>query len=144
MLCTCNADCDRRYTQKEQPIRLGIIASGSAFGSLLGQGIDLGAVKIGGAYAASPWKWMYVIIGSITAGWGLLYLLIIPDTPTRARFLNERQKAIAIERIRRNGTGMQSTKFEVSLATKALLDPQLWALVFVSFTMQFAASALGS
>lgn len=87
---------------------------------------------------------MYVIIGSITTAWGIFYFLIIPDTPTRARFLTERQKAIAIERIRRNGTGMQSAKFEVRPALKALLDPQLWALIFISFTMQFAASALGS
>lgn len=87
---------------------------------------------------------MYVIIGSLTTAWGFLYLFIIPDAPTKARFFTKREKAIAIERIRRNGTGMQSANFQIKLAMKALLDPQLWALVFVSFTMQFAASALGS
>lgn len=81
-----------RYTQEEQPGRLGITACGSAIGSLVGQGIDFAAVNIGGKWANEPWRWMYVVIGSVSIGVGLIDLLVLPDSPTRAPFFTEREK----------------------------------------------------
>jgi len=105
---------------------------------------------------------MYVIIGSVTLGFGVLDMILLPDTPTKAFFLTAREKvrnsllcahnqqhtdclqAIAIERVRRNGTGMQTPSFKIKNAFIALKDPQVWGLAYVNFVIAFGNAAIGS
>lgn len=116
--------------------------SGTAIGSLVGQGVDFGAIKIGGTYAASPWKWIYVILGSITLAFGVAMFLLFPATPMKAWFLQKRERQIAIRRLLSNNTGIQTRKFKWKQALEAFRDPQLYLLCVYSFTFAFVNNAV--
>lgn len=137
------AEMIRRWKNKEQPLRVGIFIAGTAIGSLAGQGIDLGAVHISGAYAASPWKWIYVILGSVTMGFGVFTALVFPATPMRAWFLTAREKEIAVQRLAQNNTGIQTRKFKWKQVKEAFMDPQLYIFGVYSFTFAFVNNAIG-
>jgi ACS family allantoate permease-like MFS transporter len=132
-----------RWKNKEQPLRAGIYISGTAIGSLAGQGVDFGAVRIQGAYATSPWKWIYVILGSVTIGYGVLAMLVFPATPMKAWFLTAREKEIAVRRLAQNNTGIQTRKFKWKQVKEAFTDPQLYIFGIYSFTFAFVNNAIG-
>ncbi|PMD31885.1 MFS general substrate transporter [Hyaloscypha variabilis F] len=136
--------CGMWWKTEEQPLRIGIWISGQAFGSIVGQGIDYGAVSVRGAFVQSPWKWIYVILGSVTMGFGLLMLWKFPDSPMKGAFLTEREQEIAVMRVQTNNTGMQTRKFKKQQFLEAFKDLQLYIIAFSAFTFAFANGALGS
>lgn len=51
------------------------------------------------------WQSFFWICGSITFAYGIVLLIFLPDNPVQAKFINEREKAMSIERVRVNQTG---------------------------------------
>ncbi|KIW09919.1 hypothetical protein PV08_11695 [Exophiala spinifera] len=132
------------WKSPEQPLRAGIYISGTALGSLIGQGIDLGAIDIKGAYTTSPWKWIYVILGPITIAFGFVMVVLFPASPMNAWFLSARHREIAVRRLLQNNTGLKARKWKWSHLREAYLDPQLYALCIYSFTFAFVNQSIGS
>jgi MFS transporter, ACS family, allantoate permease len=124
-------------------LRSGIFISGTAIGSLAGQGIDFGAVQIKGVYVDSPWRWIYVILGTVTMAYGLLAMLLFPSNPMSAWFLTAREKEIAVRRLADNNTGIHTRKFKWKQVREAFIDPQLYVFGIYSFTFSFANNAAG-
>jgi ACS family allantoate permease-like MFS transporter len=120
---------------------MGIFIAGTAFGNLVGLGVDFGAIKLRGAYATSYWKWIYVILGPCTMLVGLLVCTLLPSTPMKAWFLNRRERQIAVRRLIGNQTGIQTRKFKWKQALGAFRDPQLYLLSVFSFTFAFSNNA---
>lgn len=94
-------------------------------GGLLSYGV--GHIK---SITVSEWQFVFLICGGFTVLWSVVVFLFLPDSPLNAKFLNEREKSIALERLRHNRTGVKSTIFKWSQAFEALRDPQVWFFVF--------------
>lgn len=116
--------------------------AGNALGSLIGNGVDFGALKLGGVYNDSQWKWIYVILGSCALFVGVAVMALMPATPMKAWFLTDREKRIAVRRLMSNNTGIYTRKFKIRQALSAFLDPQLYALSIFSFTFAFSNVAI--
>ncbi|RDW61934.1 hypothetical protein BP6252_11367 [Coleophoma cylindrospora] len=111
------------YTYKEQGVRFNIWYSAVGFASLLGGLITYG---IGHAHSSvANWRLIFLVCGGITIVWAVVIYFVLPDTPASASFLTERQRMIAVERLRQNRTGVKTTKFKWSQAWEALRDPQI-------------------
>lgn len=57
----------------------------------------------------------------------------MPDSPVEAKFLNEHDKLLAVERLRANQMGVVSTIWKWDHAIESLLDLKTWfwfALIF--------------
>jgi len=70
----------------------------------------------------------------------------IPDSPVTAWFLNEEERAVAIERLRAGQTGIRCNKFKMSQIKEAVLDIKVWlvALMMASaYTVNGAVSGFG-
>ena len=134
--------CTIRWKTNEQPLRIGITIAGNALGSLVGTGVDFGAVKLRGVYTSSPWKWIYVILGSCGLFAGLVIMIMLPATPMKAWFLTPREKHIAVRRVMGNNTGIHTRKFKLRQALSAFLDPQVYALCIFCFTFSFSNVAI--
>ena len=92
------------------------------FGGLIGYGI-------GSIHAGIPaWKFPFIIFGSATIIWGFVFLLRTPSNPAKAKWLTEREKAIAVLRVAENETGIDNRKFKWYQAKEAFLDINLWLL----------------
>jgi MFS transporter, ACS family, allantoate permease len=103
----------------------------------------MGAVSIGGPYKSSPWKYIYILLGSISTAYGIFLLFFFPDSPMKARFLTERERNIAVQRLRKNNTGMQTRQFKSKQVIESFKDPQMYLITVILFTFAFANQSIG-
>lgn len=118
----------RWYTAAEQPLRLEAYycTNGIAtmFGGLIGYAV--GHIESGLA------KWMYVflIFGACSITAGIWALIVLPDLPSTASFLNERERAVAVERVAGNKQGVKNHHFKKDQVWQTFKDPKT-ALLFI-------------
>ncbi|KAM5342279.1 hypothetical protein ACJ41O_013245 [Fusarium nematophilum] len=117
------------YTRREQPIRTGLMYTGLSvcFTGPIGWGI-------GFLSNDHQWRAMFWITGAMTIVWALVVGLLLPDSPPKAKFITERQKAIVIDRLREDRTGVENKNFKKDQLVECLLDPKTW-LMFVFHIM---------
>lgn len=98
------------YTRSEQTLRYGLMYTGlsTIFTGLIGWAI--GFIRSDKFYI---WQSFFWICGAMTFVYALIVLWLLPDSPVKAKFINEREKAIAIDRVRANQTG-KSMKDRIS------------------------------
>jgi ACS family allantoate permease-like MFS transporter len=82
--------------------------------------------------AVESWQLLFLVIGLFTAFIGAIFLFVMPDNQMNARFLTEKEKVLAIERIRVNQQGVGNKHFKLYQFKEALTDPMAWAFVFYS------------
>ncbi|KIX01809.1 uncharacterized protein Z518_09536 [Rhinocladiella mackenziei CBS 650.93] len=112
------------YTRREQPLRIGLWytanGAGIALGGLLGYGI--GHIK--GALAS--WRYEFIIVGSLCCAWGIVIGIFMPDSPVTAKFLNDRERRIAVERLKSNQTGIENKHLKPYQVLEAFMDIKLY------------------
>ncbi|EFX01741.1 allantoate permease [Grosmannia clavigera kw1407] len=130
------------YTATEQPLRLEsyYCTNGIAtmFGGLIGYAV--GHISTG----LPKWMYVFLIFGSASVAWGVVSLLVLPDLPSTARFLNERERAIAINRVSQNKQGVKNHHFRSYQAVQCAKDPKTWILFVMAVGAQIPNSALTS
>ncbi|KAK0854711.1 hypothetical protein LTR03_002144 [Friedmanniomyces endolithicus] len=94
------------YTRRQQPIRMGIWYTANGFGIALGGLLGFGIGHIKGALPS--WKFEFLIIGALCCIWGVVMFIFLPDSPITAKGLTQREKRIAVERLRDNQTGVEN------------------------------------
>lgn len=89
---------------------------------------------------------MFLVLGSITSGYGIILAFILPDSPAKAVFLTESERRIAVQRTLKNKTGSVEVteKFQWSQVADAAKDPQAWCLVLYTFCVNLANGGLTS
>jgi len=64
---------------------------------------------------------------------GISLLWILPDSPITAPWLNDRERLIAVERLKSNKTGVKNIHHKKAQIKEALCDPKVWILVLAIF-----------
>lgn len=118
-------------------VKIRIWFSAAPFASMVSPLINYGIGHARGAL--SPWRYMFLVAGAITILWSLVVLLCMDPDPTRAKRLNEREKYIAVARLRANNTGVRNTHFKTQQLWELLLDVKFW-LVFSMGLLQYIAN----
>ena len=74
----------------------------------------------------------YIFAGSWTMAWALVVLFFIPDSPEQpGRWFNEEEKILLKNRLARNMTGKDRTRFKKEQAVEAFLDPKIWLFLLI-------------
>ncbi|KAL0574003.1 hypothetical protein V5O48_007947 [Marasmius crinis-equi] len=119
------------YTRSEQPSRISAWYAwngiGVAGGGLLGYAI--GHIK--GDLAS--WKYEFIIIGALCAGWGIVMYFVLPDSPPTARQFTRDERLIAVARLRSNQTGVDNKTFKAEQVKEAMMDLKTWLFFFLGF-----------
>jgi MFS family permease len=119
------------YKRSEQPIRIGIwyssLGLGIAGGGVLGYGIG----KIKGSLPS--WKYEFVIIGALCVLWGIVMLVVLPDSPLTTQYLNPAQRTIMIDRLRENQTGIENRHFKMHQFLEAITDFKVHLFFLIAF-----------
>ncbi|CAG8921003.1 unnamed protein product [Penicillium salamii] len=130
------------YTTEEQPLRLEAwyCTNGIAtmFGGLIGYAV--GHITTG----LPRWMYVFLIFGAFSVAVGIAALIFLPDLPSTAKFLNERERAIAVDRVAINRQGVKSSKFKWYQVRQAAADPKTWLLFIMAIGAQVPNSALTS
>jgi MFS transporter, ACS family, allantoate permease len=113
------------YTRREQPIRTGLMYTGLSvcFTGPIGWGI-------GFLVGEHQWRAMFWITGAMTIVWACVVGIFLPDSPVKAKFVTEREKAIVIDRLRGDQTGIENKQFKWDQVVEAFTDPKTWLMFF--------------
>ena len=127
------------YQGAEQPLRLVTYYSmngvAGIFGGLLGYAI--GHITSG----LPQWMYVFLIFGSISFVWGIIFLIFMPDLPSSARFLNEQERVIAVERVAVNRQGVKNHHFKKYQLWQTVRDPKTWILFIMAIAAQIPNAA---
>ncbi|KAJ4377726.1 hypothetical protein N0V83_000555 [Neocucurbitaria cava] len=98
------------YKRDEQSKRFGVYMSAAilsgAFGGLLAGAITGG---MDGTAGLRGWRWLFIIEGGATIIWAIASSFILLDFPANTARLTERERAIAIARLREGGVQTHAT-----------------------------------
>ncbi|KAM0553217.1 hypothetical protein ACHAPJ_007505 [Fusarium lateritium] len=74
--------------------------------------------------SVATWKIFFLFFGSLSLAFSFILMYLMPDNQNNARWLNERQKLIAVERVRENQTVTADNEWKWHQFWEALRDPQ--------------------
>lgn len=90
-----------------------------------------------------PWKYIFIILGAITVVWGVVFILFVPDGPATARWLNDEDKVVAVQRVAENQTGTgRNRKLDSKQIVEAIVDPAVVILGLISFVNAIGSGGL--
>lgn len=110
------------------------------FGGLIAYGIGYINTTV------PSWKFPFIIFGSATIVWGIVFTLFASSNPTQARWLTAEEKEIAVLRLVENETGIDNKTFKRYQVKEALIDVRFWLLnlyMLVNCIPNGAVSAFG-
>jgi len=119
------------YMRSEIPLRQCIWYSGLGFAGIVGSYISFGISKLPTDIKPAQWEILFYIFGGVSMAWGFVIYFLLPDNPSSARFLNHREKLLAVKRVAGNDTGIKNKRFDKQQAIVALWDPKM-ILLFIS------------
>jgi len=86
----------------------------------------------------SPWRYMYLVAGSLTIIWSVVIFFLMPPDPIRAKGFNERERYIAVARLRINNAGVRNTHFKKEQLFELLVDVKFWIVFSMAFLIMIA------
>ena len=120
------------WKREEQTARIGLwyCANGLIGGpaGLIFWGIA--HMSVGGWF---PYQWMFLFFGLFTVVFGIALWWLLPSSPLTARWLTERERIIAVERLKSNKTGVKNNHHKKEQVIEALTDYRVWMLVLAVF-----------
>ncbi|KIX04601.1 uncharacterized protein Z518_05471 [Rhinocladiella mackenziei CBS 650.93] len=127
------------YRQQEQSLRFGLwtITNGVMPVPFLVIYWGLGHVKSG---PLTDWRLIFLLLGLLSCLTGIALFFFMPDSPVTARWLNEREKAIAIKRVADDQLGVKNTHFKWAQLKETLLDHRFWMMVLQMLFSQAAGN----
>ncbi|KAL7273424.1 hypothetical protein RUND412_003726 [Rhizina undulata] len=122
--------CSMFYTRAEQPLRMCIFLAFNGMATMVGALLGYG---LGHAHdvALQTWQLIFLVIGVLNFAWACVFLYLVPDSPTSARFLSHRERVIAIDRIAGNMIGVKNPNLKRPQIFEALTDVKTWSLAII-------------
>ncbi|KAJ6440112.1 allantoate permease [Purpureocillium lavendulum] len=130
------------YRRREQTVRnaswysmLGVV---NMLGSLLTYG--LGHIQS----SLHPYQIIFLFCGCITVAFSVVMFIFMPDSPMEAKFLNQEDKLIAVERLRMNQMGIGSGVWKWDHVLEAVLDPKTWLWFLLMFVISIPSGGIST
>ena len=81
---------------------------------------------------------MYLVAGAVTVIWSFVILFFLPPDPVRAKNFTDRERYIAVARMRRNNAGVRNTHFKREQLWELVLDIKFWLVFAMAFLILVA------
>lgn len=81
---------------------------------------------------------MYLVAGALTILWSVVILFFMPPDPIRAKGFDERERYIAVARLRVNNSGVRNTHFKKEQFFDLLTDVKFYLIFAASFALMLA------
>jgi MFS transporter, ACS family, allantoate permease len=122
------------YKKNEQGRRMGYWLGSNGIATMVMSALAYGLSGVTTSVIPS-WEILYLLMGLLTVVTGSLYIYFLPDTQINAKFLNNRERHIAVERIRGNFQGVGNHIWKWSQFREAFKDPRTYLYVLFSLLM---------
>ncbi|KAJ6080910.1 hypothetical protein N7499_005784 [Penicillium canescens] len=118
------------YRRAEQPIRIAAWYSTNGLATIVAAALSYGLAQIN----------IFLVVGLITViSAPIVYWRLDNDVAT-ARFLNEKERAQGVERLRANQTGAGNTEFKLGHVYEACLEPKTYLWIAMALLLNIGAS----
>lgn len=128
------------YLRHEVGFRAGIFLAAAPLATCFAGALAYGITS--GHAAIANWRLLFLVEGLPTVAMAPIAYFFLPDSPHKARFLNEDEKRIAVARgVRQTGTVERIGGIELKNVGATLLDPKPWftALMYFSCNVSFSS-----
>ncbi|KAK5117969.1 hypothetical protein LTR62_004013 [Meristemomyces frigidus] len=131
------------YPREKVAFRHGVFISGAAMANAYGGALAYGITQIKGW---APWKILFLIEGLPTCCFAVIVWFFLPDGILQARFLNEREKQVALHFVARNqrlDVG-KAHGLRLKEVLEGVRDPKSWipGLMYFGCNVSFASLPL--
>lgn len=127
------------YRRAEQPLRVAIWYSMNGMGTILGSALSYGLAQIPSP-AIKSWQIIFLFIGILTIITSPVVYSRLENDIDSARFLTERERAQAAERLRANQTGIGSERFKWDHVIEGLMDLKTYLWFSMALLLNVGAS----
>ncbi|KAI1326257.1 MFS general substrate transporter [Xylariaceae sp. FL0255] len=131
------------WRRREQTVRIGYWYAMNGFTNMFGSLITWGLGHIENSKLA-PYQIIFLFFGILTVAFSFVMFIFMPDSPVEAKFLNDHDKLIAVERLRANQIGMMSRKWKYSHLKEAILDPKSWLFFALLFSISVPSGGIST
>ncbi|WVQ62895.1 hypothetical protein V866_005884 [Kwoniella sp. B9012] len=130
------------WRRREQTYRNTAWLMSSSVAGIIGPILTyaIGHVKSG----IQPWQGIFLFLGCITIALCPLIFWMMPNDIASAKFLTQKEKVIAVERLRDNNTGTKTSKWKWEQFRETLLDPKTWGWGLMLTCMAIPSSGIGT
>jgi MFS family permease len=136
----CTLMVTRFYIKKEQAPRLAYVF---AFASSVINGFL--SWLVGNFNDNIPkWKYLYLMVGSISFTWSCFIFFYLPDTPMNTKFLTDREKYFLIKKVVKNQTGIESNDWKWEQMVEALLEPKSYIIMLFNIGINITNGGLSA
>lgn len=87
---------------------------------------------------------MYIVGGIITTLWSAVIYFFMPPDPIRAKGFNERERYIAVARLRTNNSGVRNTHFKKQHVLELCRDEKFWLIFAQAYLSMIAAGPVNT
>jgi len=126
------------YKQSEHASRHGAWFVGNSIASIFGGFISFGLANIT-TFAA--WKVLFILYGGLTLIWGVVMMILLPNSPATAYFLTPTEREIAVARVASSQLDT-SRQYKMSQVEELFRDPKMYLIVLWSFCSSVSNGAL--
>ncbi len=97
-------------------------------------------LKLNGWHGLAGWQWLFLLEGAPAVVFGFLVLVLLPDTPAQARWLEPVERQWLLDHI---GDEQRQARARHGISTRrALLHPTVWLLGLLAFAFQSGSYGL--
>ncbi|EQB44666.1 major facilitator superfamily transporter [Colletotrichum gloeosporioides Cg-14] len=87
---------------------------------------------------------IFLFCGLLTVSYSFVVLILMPDSPISAKYLTEREKVIAVERLRANQMGMQSGHWRWDHVLETFMDLKTWCWFVLIIAISIASGGIST
>ncbi|KAF9691997.1 hypothetical protein EKO04_009925 [Ascochyta lentis] len=87
---------------------------------------------------------IFLFCGLLTVAYAFVVLAFMPDSPMKAKYLTEREKVIAVERLRANQMGIQSGTWKWDQVWETFIDFKTWCWFFAIVAISIASGGIST
>jgi len=126
------------YIKKELGKRLAGLFIAQQLGNAFGGLIAAGVLSLNGAHGIRGWRWLFIIEGVATIGFGIIFAFVMPEYPHKAKMLKPIERDYAVWRLEcEAGAGEANENIGTWQSFRmALTDKRIYTLIFCMMMAQ--------
>ena len=90
------------------------------------------------------WKYIFILIGSVSFVWSIFVVWFLPDSPINAKFLTDKEKYYAVKRVSENKTGVNNDEWKWDQVREGFLDVRMYIVMLFNFGINIPNGGLSA
>ncbi|GAP91593.2 putative major facilitator superfamily transporter [Rosellinia necatrix] len=131
------------YRRSELARRLAIFYAASNIANAFSGLLAFGVFQIRSHLVDHPWRWLFIIEGSLTVVFSFFAFFYLPKSASEARFLNEAEKALAFHRIQVDSSSIVNEEFNLKESLQVFRRPSTYGFLLIEIALGVPIQSVG-